>query len=425
MKRFILAAGVAALAITAPAAAKPGGGHGGEHAAKAQHGGGGGHSAARTQHGGGGGQKAARSTHAPKRQSMRMAQSHGSSGQKQAKAQPRMIERHAQPQQRVAQAHGNGHAKVARQQPRMKDMRRAPERLVADRDVRSVGQVALRDFRDDSRIRSDTRWINADYNDRGFIGGCPPGLAKKHNGCMPPGQAKNLIGQRLPSAFRSSMLPLSLRDYYRDNDDYYYRYGDGYLYRVNRENNLIAALLPMFGSALGLGTPFPSAYSNYAVPPYYQSFYPDTRDSYYRYANGNVYGIDPRTGLIQDVVPLMAGGYGVGQLLPAGYSAYNVPYQYRGYYPDSSDAYYRYAPGAIYQVDPRTGLVTSVASLLSPTGFAVGQPLPMGYSAYNVPYQYRSQYYDTPDSWYRYNNGYIYQVDPTTQLISAVIRAIV
>ena len=22
------------------------------------------------------------------------------------------------------------------------------------------------------------------------VGGCPPGLAKKHNGCMPPGQAK-------------------------------------------------------------------------------------------------------------------------------------------------------------------------------------------------------------------------------------------
>ena len=28
-------------------------------------------------------------------------------------------------------------------------------------------------------------------------GGCPPGLAKKHNGCMPPGQAKKLYrGQR-------------------------------------------------------------------------------------------------------------------------------------------------------------------------------------------------------------------------------------
>ena len=25
------------------------------------------------------------------------------------------------------------------------------------------------------------------------VGGCPPGLAKKENGCMPPGQAKKLL----------------------------------------------------------------------------------------------------------------------------------------------------------------------------------------------------------------------------------------
>ena len=52
-------------------------------------------------------------------------------------------------------------------------------------------------------------------------------------------------------------------------------------------------------------------------------------------------------------------------------------------------------------------------------GFSVGQQMPLGYSTYNVPYAYRSTYYDTPDAWYRYNNGYIYQVDPTTQLVSA------
>ena len=28
------------------------------------------------------------------------------------------------------------------------------------------------------------------YEERGRMGRCPPGLAKKHNGCMPPGQAK-------------------------------------------------------------------------------------------------------------------------------------------------------------------------------------------------------------------------------------------
>ena len=34
------------------------------------------------------------------------------------------------------------------------------------------------------------------------VGGCPPGLAKKQNGCMPPGQAKKLLrGQYWPHGF--------------------------------------------------------------------------------------------------------------------------------------------------------------------------------------------------------------------------------
>ena len=55
----------------------------------------------------------------------------------------------------------------------------------------------------------------------------------------------------------------------------------------------------------------------------------------------------------------------------------------------------------------------------------IGQPLPPAYSVYNVPFAYRSTYYDTPDAWYRYNDGYIYRVDPATQLITAIISAIV
>jgi hypothetical protein len=38
---------------------------------------------------------------------------------------------------------------------------------------------------------------------------------------------------------------------------------------------------------------------------------------------------------------------------------------------------------------------------------------------------YRDRYYDTPDASYRYNDGYIYRADPTTQLITAVIDALV
>lgn len=37
-----------------------------------------------------------------------------------------------------------------------------------------------------------------DYDRRGLINGCPPGLAKKNNGCMPPGHAKRWqVGQPL------------------------------------------------------------------------------------------------------------------------------------------------------------------------------------------------------------------------------------
>ena len=39
------------------------------------------------------------------------------------------------------------------------------------------------------------------YRSAHSSGFCPPGLAKKHNGCMPPGQAKKRwqVGYRLPS----------------------------------------------------------------------------------------------------------------------------------------------------------------------------------------------------------------------------------
>ena len=41
--------------------------------------------------------------------------------------------------------------------------------------------------------------VNDYYSDEFRRGKCPPGLAKKHNGCMPPGQAKKwTVGRPLP-----------------------------------------------------------------------------------------------------------------------------------------------------------------------------------------------------------------------------------
>lgn len=43
-------------------------------------------------------------------------------------------------------------------------------------------------------------------------GKCPPGLAKKGNGCLPPGQAKKwAVGRALPAGVTTYPLPLDLR----------------------------------------------------------------------------------------------------------------------------------------------------------------------------------------------------------------------
>jgi len=56
------------------------------------------------------------------------------------------------------------------------------------------------------------RTVIREYFDTEFRSGhCPPGLAKKHNGCKPPGQAKKwAVGRPLPSDVVSYELPQSI-----------------------------------------------------------------------------------------------------------------------------------------------------------------------------------------------------------------------
>jgi hypothetical protein len=227
-------------------------------------------------------------------------------------------------------------------------------------------------------------------------------------------------------------FPSNVSYLYPDTSDSFYRFGNGYLYEVDRDTSLISALLPLLGGGFLPGQYLPNSYMSspyYGMNSYlptaygFNSFYPDYGNDCYRYGNGVVYEVDCVTGFVEDVIPMYAGGYGVGQMLPSGYGYYNVPTQYRSLYYNTPDYNYWYAPGAIYQYDPGTSLITSVASLLTP-GFGIGQQLPMGYSAYNVPYAYRQTYYDTPNAWYRYNNGNIYQIDPMTQLVTAIVASI-
>ncbi len=504
MTRVFLAAGVAALAIAAPASAGP---HGGGR------GGGGGQPAFASQ-GGGGGQRQARQQQRPQRQPMAMqrmqrpqrfatAQRPQRAERQQAREQhapARMAERrqarptHAQ-QQRVAQrarpthaqqrmaerqqAHA-GHAQQQRMATRQQahgNRAQAQNRQAQNRQQMHGNRAQQAQNMRGQQVKMQGRMANRQQLQINGRGGQQQMMAQRQQ-LRGQQQARNLLVQRRAltansvadvGAFRASRLaamavtprspliapaeavrfvgqpvnsvtnyvtlaalPRSVSYLYPDTPNYYYQYGDGYLYQVDRSTSLIDALIPLLAGGFLPGTYLPQPYMASYVPSYYgfNSFYPASYDYGYgygnvcnRYAYGVVYQVDCYNGMVENVIPMYAGGYGVGQLLPSAYSYYNLPMQYRSMYYPTADYSYWYSPGAIYQYDPRSSLITSVAALMSP-GFSIGQPLPAGYGMYNVPMAYRATYYDTPDAWYRYNNGYIYQINPATQLVTAIVASL-
>jgi hypothetical protein len=504
MTRLFLAAGVAAMAIATPLAAKPGGGHGGggDHgngggAPVAQQGGGGGGGHG---HGGGGGG-------APTFNPGGGGGGHGHGGggggapvfmgggggghghggglaapqqqrveRQQARQQPRGFERQQARTVERQQARGFDRQQARnvqreqarnverqqargfeRQQARAAERQQGFERQQARNLERRQAQAMGRGFeRQQGRNfeRQQQAFANQQFNSQTIRGngklrvnGQQVRFADRQVAqqnwdvsrfaalsygdnyrIRPVTQVEQFVGaplSQVASFAALSPVPTTIQYLYPDTPDYYYRYGDGYLYQVGRGDNLIAALLPLLGGGYLPGQYLPQAYMSSYVPSYYgyNNFYPDYGNLCNRYYGGVVYEVDCATGLVEDVIPTYAGGYGVGQLLPSAYNYYNVPVQYRSVYYDTPNYGYWYAPGAIYQYDQRSSAITSVAALLSP-GFTVGQALPAGYGVYNVPYDYRATYYDTPDAWYRYNNGYIYQVDPVTQLVTAVVASL-
>lgn len=244
-------------------------------------------------------------------------------------------------------APGHDAARADRGPDRPREARGAP-----DRDVRI--DRAVREARAPDRDDPREVVLFRRAPDRGLIAGCPPGLARKDNGCLPPGQARHIAND------------YARYDYLwnRTNDADRYRYENGYLYRLNPQGGVLG-YLPALGGALAPGAVWPSQYGYQPVTPYY----------------GDYFRLGDR-------------------------------------------ANYRYADGVLYGVDPQTQAISRVAALLTGQQWNVGQTMPAGYDVYNVPYAYRDRYYDTPQSLYRYNDGYVYQVDPTTQLVKAVIQLV-
>lgn len=77
---------------------------------------------------------------------------------------------------------------------------------------------------------------------------CPPGLAKKNNGCLPPGIAKRRFnpGDRWSGIYDQwtyNQIPRDWRNQYNldSRNGYYYR--DGYLYGVDPQTRIVVSVI--------------------------------------------------------------------------------------------------------------------------------------------------------------------------------------
>ena len=78
--------------------------------------------------------------------------------------------------------------------------------------------------------------------------GCPPGLAKKQNGCLPPGQAKKIYGRG--DILQGDYVLIRNPDRYGLNpNSAYYRLGDN-VYRVDRNTKAVLDLIGSISAVL-------------------------------------------------------------------------------------------------------------------------------------------------------------------------------
>ena len=233
-----------------------------------------------------------------------------------------------------------------------KDERKNQKADLGDRDSRELSRSG------NARIRM---FENGRYAWREpTFQGCPPGLAKKNNGCIPPGQAR-----KLAEVSQQEARWLQYSNWFDGNRGDDWRYDQGYAYRVNPSTNLVQSILPLLGGALSGGNAWPQSATDYQVSPYYSQLYGSGANDSIRYADGAMFSVNPETQMIGSIVGLLSGdGWNVGAPAPQGYDLYNVPYDYRDEYSDSATSAYRYNDGYVYEVDPTTQIVRKIIELV-------------------------------------------------------------
>jgi len=103
--------------------------------------------------------------------------------------------------------HGNKHGDKAEKQAKKADKRAEKQAEKAEKRARKQEREDVKVgayFNDHHREAARSYYHERYGNGRN----CPPGLAKKHNGCLPPGQAKKwAVGQPIPRGVTVYSVP--------------------------------------------------------------------------------------------------------------------------------------------------------------------------------------------------------------------------
>ncbi|MGZ5787240.1 MAG: hypothetical protein ACXWJM_15090 [Ramlibacter sp.] len=143
---------------------------------------------------------------------------HGDKGDK----DERKAEKHADKAQRQAEKHAEKHA-----------------------EKRQREEIKAGAYFNDHQREAARAYYAEHY---GRVGKCPPGLAKKNNGCLPPGQAKRwAVGQPLPRDVVVYSVPQPVL-VQLPPVPYGYRYGrvGGDIVLMQRQNNLVVDIMVGF-----------------------------------------------------------------------------------------------------------------------------------------------------------------------------------
>jgi hypothetical protein len=120
------------------------------------------------------------------------------------------------------------------------------ERATVDLNRNGVADWNER-FIDRNRNGVDDRREGYRYSMRWGANACPPGLAKRDNGCMPPGQVVRWTrGARIPHGYAYTSydrIPVRYRERYSLSPNYNYVYRDNRIYVVDRRTSLIDRII--------------------------------------------------------------------------------------------------------------------------------------------------------------------------------------